>query len=106
MVLALHSSLFVTNYYTLDDKVDRKSPLQIFKDYQVKLLEVLPMNDPIFVAMLTKNNFFSGDQNAILNAQQTEATKAGNQRNDWLKTLSRYVVLYVCVRVCVCVCVC
>ena len=56
--------------------MDRKSPSQLFKDYQVQLLQTLPMNDAIFKALLIQNNFFSGDQNATLNAQLTEAKKA------------------------------
>jgi len=40
--------------------MDKKSPPQIFKDYQVELQQILPMNDEVFNALLVKNNFVSG----------------------------------------------
>ena len=56
--------------------MDRKSPSQVFKDYQAQLVQTLPMDDAIFQALLFKNNFFSGDKNATLNAKPTKADKA------------------------------
>ena len=50
--------------------------MQVFKDYQVELIQKLPMDDTIFIALLYQNNFFSGSQKATLKAQQTEADKA------------------------------
>ena len=51
-------------------------PAEAFIDYQDELLQKLPMNDAVFVALLKKNNFFSGNQKAAMQAQCTEVEKA------------------------------
>ena len=58
------------------DKMDRKSPSQVFKEYQVKLLQILPMDDAVFKSLLIQNNFFYGNRKATLMAQSTRAGKA------------------------------
>ena len=55
--------------------MDRKSPSQIFKDYQTKLLHILPMDDAVFNALLVKNSFFT--ENHLL-AHEPRATTVPN----------------------------
>jgi len=54
--------------------MDRKSPSQIYKDYQVELLKTLPMNDETFNALLVKNNFFISNQRGSNFAMQSVPT--------------------------------
>ncbi|XP_065898770.1 basement membrane-specific heparan sulfate proteoglycan core protein-like isoform X3 [Dysidea avara] len=66
-----NAKLIVTNR-----AVAKTLPAEAFIDYQDELLQKLPMNDAVFVALLKKNNFFSGNQKAAMQAQCTEVEKA------------------------------
>ena len=46
------------------------------KEYQVRLLSSLPMDDPIFVAMLDKSSFFVGNHKATMQSKETKVDKA------------------------------
>ena len=55
--------------------MDRKSPSKIFKDYQTKLLDILPMDDEVFNALLVKNKFFS-ENHLLAQLHEPRATTA------------------------------
>jgi len=72
--------------------MDRKSPSQIFKVYQVKLLRILPMDDEVFNALLIKN-FFSENYlfTQLLESGATTASSLlpiiGNHVDKYFETL-------------------
>ena len=49
---------------------------ETLKEYQVRLLSSLPMDDAIFVAMLDKNSFFVGNHKATMQSKETKVDKA------------------------------
>jgi len=53
------------------DKMDRRSPSQIFIDYQVELQKILPMNNEVFIALLVNNNFLNKNQRRSIFAMQS-----------------------------------
>ena len=58
----------------------QKPQIQIYQkyvmEYNVKLVIVLPMDDPVFVAKLSKHKLLPSDTNSQLEALPTQANKA------------------------------
>ena len=52
------------------------SPEKVLKKYGIKLCEVLPMNDPIFLRILKNHDILPGDSRDKLETHKTKAEKA------------------------------
>ena len=61
------------------------TPLDIYNQFNDKLVKKLPMNDAHFLAALTTENLFSGDLRAEVDAMSTKAKKASHFLNDAIK---------------------
>ena len=49
---------------------------EVYKDFRIRLLQSLPMNDILFLELLNKQNLFPGDLQAQTQAKDTPAEKA------------------------------
>jgi len=66
---------------------------EVFRDFQMKLVTSLPLNDVIFISILAKNNFFVGTQIDTMKAQKTEVDKASYFLNNVvLHDIDKYFV--------------
>ena len=66
------------------------SPLKVFQQYYVQLVELLPMKDDIFIAMLYKNNLLPGNLKEVIKSSHTSANGASKFLDDVIKPTIRH----------------
>ena len=65
----LRTNLTVVNWYTM-------STIEVFRQFYVKLVKKLPMDDPLFSAELFACGLLPGDLKQKIKAEKTQANKA------------------------------
>ena len=71
-------------------KTEVMSPLKVFQQYYVQLVELLPMKNDIFIAMLYKNNLLPGNLKEVMDSSHTSTSRASRFLDDVIKPNLRH----------------
>ena len=71
-------------------KTEVMSPLKVFQQYYVQLVEFLPMKNDIFIAMLYKNNLLPGNLKEAIESSHTSTSRATKFLDDVIKPTLQY----------------
>ena len=65
-------------------------PLKVFQHFYVQLVELLPMKNDLFIAMLYKNNLLPGNLKEVIDSSHTSISRASKFLDDVIKPTIRH----------------
>ena len=68
---------YVMHYHNYVGNWHPEAIKKVFKDFRIKLIKSLPMNDAIFIELLNRENLFSGSLKEQIQGKAAKSDKAG-----------------------------